>query len=243
MVQSVSLQAGSEETLPTSPLFSSSQTSVTPGTSVFEVQSQHCTATPSLLSSSSSSTKQSEVASQHKTAADSPVATQSPTSQCPSPTIIHLKSLIQSLPSALAEAPPLVCSAQLPSQSPAKKPPSLPPAPSLAASCMGPQSAPLPRTAVSSASQPSSPQSQRPSSPASVRSSMETPAAEALVQMPRQDPPPLQTATEDLQAHLAAPCELLKVSHPPARSRAAPSANVELKVMVSYLPLLCFWER
>ncbi|XP_061093463.1 polyhomeotic-like protein 3 isoform X2 [Conger conger] len=166
LVQSVSPQAASQETLPTSPLFSSSQTPWIPVTSVSEVQSQHFTATPTLLSSSSSSAKQSALASQHEASAASP------------------------------------------SHDPAHKPPSLSPAPSLAA-CMGSQSDP--RATTSSALE------LRPLSSVSgqgqtdwMQSSMETPAGKTLVQVPCQDLPPPQIFGKDLQAHLTAPSELPK---------------------------------
>ncbi|XP_035270339.1 polyhomeotic-like protein 3 isoform X2 [Anguilla anguilla] len=216
LVHSVSLQAGS---LPTSQLFLSSQTPGTPVSSVFEVQSQHCTTTRTLPSASSSSTKQSEVAAQHKAPATSPVATQSPTSHSPAPVVTQPENLVQSLPSALLESPPrqLVGPAQLPAHSPVHKPPSLSPAPSLPASCTGLQSAPCPRTSASSPSQPTSPRPLKPLSPASVQgltgqmqSSEETPAAKTLVQVPHQDPPPPQRVVKDPQTHLAAPSELPK---------------------------------
>ncbi|KAG5850396.1 hypothetical protein ANANG_G00081950 [Anguilla anguilla] len=216
LVHSVSLQAGS---LPTSQLFLSSQTPGTPVSSVFEVQSQHCTTTRTLPSASSSSTKQSEVAAQHKAPATSPVATQSPTSQSPAPVVTQPENLVQSLPSALLESPPrqLVGPAQLPAHGPVHKPPSLSPAPSLPASCTGLQSAPCPRTSASSPSRPTSPRPLKPLSPASVQgltgqmqSSEETPAAKTLVQVPHQDPPPPQRVVKDPQTHLAAPSELPK---------------------------------
>ncbi|KAJ8375758.1 hypothetical protein SKAU_G00063380 [Synaphobranchus kaupii] len=190
LVQSVSLQAVSQETLPTSQLSASSQT---PVTSVSEVQSQHCTATPTLPSASSRSTKQSDVAVLQKTAATSPVVTLSPTSQSPASVVTRPQSLDQSLPSGLTEAP------LLQRINPAHKSPSLSPAPSLATSCTGPQSAPLASGTESSPSQPTSPRPLRTLSPEAVQSSAETPATEAVVQVPHQDPPPPQAVTEDLQ--------------------------------------------
>ncbi|KAJ8394974.1 hypothetical protein AAFF_G00039250 [Aldrovandia affinis] len=211
-VQSVSLQAGPLETPLTSQLCPSNQTPVTyvssPTTAA--VQSQRCTATPTLPLAPS---KQSESAAEHKSVGTFPVKTPSPTSQSPAAVITRTQTLTQSPPSDVPEAPPLqlIGPAELPLHDPPHKPPAL----TLASSSAGRHSAPLSRAAESVPSQPASPCLLRTLSLVPTQglagrmpSSGETPAAEVLVQMLRKDRPSEQTVTEDLPARLAVPSEL-----------------------------------